>query len=262
MYQWFNIMAVYYGLTFTSTSLSGPTQLDMEPNLEERALGLLDIFRPREILYRSVNMMYQWFSVTMCFYGLTFASTSLSGDAYRNFILTCLIEIPGCLFCIFTMDCWGRRRVLSFCQLISGICCICAGLMVGVTALGPLQVLLSLIGKLMASASFVIVYIYTAELFPTLIRNRAIGSCSAIASVGGITALLLNLIKEHWTSGPMVVMGIVAIMAGGLATLFPETVGQKLPHTMADAINMGKNNKRGLCTCVCPKNLKSYFSED
>ena len=39
--------------------------------------------------------LLQWFSVTMCYYGLAFASTSLSGDPYSNFFLrfiniTCL----------------------------------------------------------------------------------------------------------------------------------------------------------------------------
>ena len=29
-----------------------------------------------------------------------------------------MIEIPGYLFCIFVMDCWGRRPILSFCQVV------------------------------------------------------------------------------------------------------------------------------------------------
>ena len=59
----------------------------------------------------------QWFSVTMCYYGLGFASTSLSGNPYSNFFLSVLIEIPGYVFCILVMDCWGRRPILSFCQV-------------------------------------------------------------------------------------------------------------------------------------------------
>ena len=79
------------------------------------------------------------------------------------------------------MDCWGRRPILSFCQLVSGIACIGAGLLAGQEEYIILQVFLSLVGKFGASACFAIVYVYTAELFPTVIRNTAIGACSTIA---------------------------------------------------------------------------------
>ena len=79
------------------------------------------------------------------------------------------------------MDCWGRRPILSFCQLVSGIACIGAGLLAEQEDLIILQVFLSLVGKFGASACFAIVYVYTAELFPTIIRNTAIGACSTIA---------------------------------------------------------------------------------
>ena len=80
------------------------------------------------------------------------------------------------LFCLFVMDCWGRRPILSFTQLVSGVACVLAGLLFlakgtswEVEAAG-LQVFLSLIGKFGAAACFAIVYVYTAELFPTVIN--------------------------------------------------------------------------------------------
>ena len=73
--------------------------------------------------------LLQWFAVTMCYYGLTFASADLAGDFYTNYALVILVEIPGYLFCVFTMDCWGRRPILSFCQLVSGVASILAGVM-------------------------------------------------------------------------------------------------------------------------------------
>ena len=36
-----------------------------------------------------------------------------------------------------------------------------------------------------------------------------------------------------------------------MATLFPETLGQRLPEDMEDALNIGVDNTRGLCTCIC-----------
>ena len=136
----------------------------------------MDLFKPKTMLFRSLNMMYQWFSVTMCYYGLTFTSVDLLEDPYMNFALSCFIEIPGYLFCIFVMACWGRKPILSFCQLVSGIACISAGLLYNIESLAILQIILSLIGKFGASACFAIVYVYTAELFPTVIRNTAIGT--------------------------------------------------------------------------------------
>eukprot|EP00095_Tigriopus_kingsejongensis_P000969 maker-scaffold83_size396513-snap-gene-2.32 protein:Tk00969 transcript:maker-scaffold83_size396513-snap-gene-2.32-mRNA-1 annotation:"PREDICTED: uncharacterized protein LOC103466540" len=233
-----------------------PETLPPTPNLK-------DLFQPGVIAKRTLNMFYQWFSVTLCYYGLSFASTSLAGNAHSNYLLNVLIEIPGYIFCIIVMDCWGRRPILSFCQAISGFACVGAGLLYGSedTGLQVLQVILSLIGKFGASACFAIVYVYTAELFPTIIRNRAIGCCSTVARVGGICSQLIILLKTFWAPLPLIVMGIVAIIAGGLAILFPETAGDRLPETMEDAINVGKHNKRKLTTCICPTSLSDHFDE-
>ena len=80
--------------------------------------------------------------------------------------------------------------------------------------------------------------------------------------VGGICANLVGLLAVYWGPSPMVVMGIVAIIAGLSALKLPETVGNKLPETMDEAINIGKDSKRGICTCVCPKSLYEMFKED
>jgi hypothetical protein len=61
----------------------------------ERKATVLDLFRPTLMLFRSTNMFYQWFSVTMCYYGLSFASVNLLGDPYTNAALSYFIEIPG-----------------------------------------------------------------------------------------------------------------------------------------------------------------------
>merc|ERR1712107_715064 len=88
-----------------------------------------------------------------------------------------------------------------------------------------LQMFLSLLGKFGAAAAFSIVFLYTAELFPTPIRNQAVGACSLVARIGGVFALLLDNLKVFWLPAPVFIMGVVATVAGSLAIFFPETLG-------------------------------------
>jgi len=199
----------------------------------------MDLFHSRPMTLRTTNMCFQWFSSTMCYYGLSFASTSLSsGGPYMNFMLSVLIEIPGYIFAILVIDCWGRKPVLSVSQIASGLACILCGLLQGYEdpAVHGVQVFLSLLGKFGASAAFSIVFLYTAELFHTPIRNQAVGICSLVARIGAALALLLDNLKVFWLPAPVFIMGCIATLAGLLALTFPETLGHRLPETLEEAL--------------------------
>lgn len=49
-----------------------------------------------------------------------------------------------------------------------------------------LAVCLEMVGKFGITAAFCVVYAVTAELFPTVVRNMAMGTCSMSARIGAI----------------------------------------------------------------------------
>lgn len=61
------------------------------------------------------------------FYGLSLNSTSFSGNKYLNFILICLVEIPGYTFSWITMNKIGRRWSLAGSLLLCALSCIAGG---------------------------------------------------------------------------------------------------------------------------------------
>ena len=122
-------------------------------------VNILDLFRGRTIALRSANMHYQWFSVTLAYFGLTFASTTLSASPYGTFLFSVLAEIPACFLNYFATDFLGRRFILSVLQATSGVSCLIAGGLILIphedgSGIWILRTLLVMLGKLGASSSF------------------------------------------------------------------------------------------------------------
>lgn len=225
---------------------------------------VLDMFRNWKIGGRSLLMCYQWAATSMCYYGLTFTATSLSsGGAYANFTLGVAVELPAYIFNLIALDSWGRRPILSFLQVVSGISCIFCGLLMGNTdpGMGSLQICLFLLGKVCAACGFGVVYVYSTELFPTVIRNQAVGLCSLSARIGAVAAILLKNLNVYWAPAPVVIMGVIATVAGCLGFILPETLGSKLPESIEEALRIGEGSTRGFCTWVYVSPFRMFREE-
>ena len=148
--------------------------------------GIKDIFRKSQLKITMV-MFICWPVVTLLYYGLSLSADKikLTDNFYLSFFLVCLVEIPPYLLLPFIIDMWGRRPMFAVTQLVPGICCIVAAFLTPGTALFAS---LALGAKMGASAAFNVTFMYTAQLYPTSIRNTAVGICSTIARFGGIMA--------------------------------------------------------------------------
>ncbi|TRY79719.1 hypothetical protein TCAL_01982 [Tigriopus californicus] len=211
--------------------------LILEEDHVEENLGVWSLFSGWIVTKVTLIMFINWIVATMAFYGLSLNSVNLGGDIYVNFILSALIEIPSYIFVVLVMDGFGRKTILIFCQILAGATCIAAGFV----QQNWLITTLTLIGKFGASASFSIVYLYTAELYPTIIRNSAVGASSMVARIGSIIAPLLAGLSPIWI--PLVVMGGACLVGGILAIFLPETLGMPLPESIDDINVLYENEK-------------------
>ena len=106
-----------------------------------------------------------WLVVDFCYYGLSLHSVNLAGNIFTNFVLSAAVEIPAVVLGMLGMDWVGRVVMLTMCQMIGGVSCILAGVLQP-----PYVMPLSLVGKFASSVVFLIVYLYTAEIYPTQLR--------------------------------------------------------------------------------------------
>ena len=97
---------------------------------------------------------------------------------------------------------------------------------------GPPLWLLSLVGGMLASASYPALAVYRNELFPTGNRGRASGLLTAAALIGGIFGLVATgvLLDESWGFGSvMALMGVGQLVVTALVLLgYPETAHVEL----------------------------------
>ena len=207
------------------------------------------------MLLRTLNSFFQWFCVTGLFYTLAFASTSLSGDPFLNYTIAVFVDLPAIFIGFYTFDRAGRKWSLTICQFVGGVCCLITGFVVGNDDYLGLQIAAVSIGKFCGFVSFSLVWLYSAEMYPTKLRATSLGTCSTIGRVGGIYALSLEGLKQYWGPLPFTLIGAQAVLAGLLAYSFPETTGSKLPETTDEAIHDVGVNYKLKRWCPGPKNV-------
>ncbi|XP_061437547.1 solute carrier family 22 member 15-like [Lethenteron reissneri] len=232
----------------TATGSLPPPQVQLRPLRGSGEVGaargggaaggsLMDVGTHPVLRTRTLVMMYTWFVCSLVYYGLTLGVGDLSRDVHMGLALSGLAELPSYPLSLFLINAsWcGRRRGLSGFLSCGGIACIVVAALV--TQAGEREVArqyLALAGKLCISAAFSIVYIYTSELYPTSIRNVALGLSSTSSRLGGILAPFIPSLSWVMPSLPFMVLGLAGVSAGCLCLLLPETLRQPLMETLHD----------------------------
>ncbi|XP_062235492.1 solute carrier family 22 member 13-like [Platichthys flesus] len=192
--------------------------------------NMLDIFRISYLRKRTLVMGFIWFATSLTYYGLSLNVGNFGLDIYLTQFIFGLAEVPACLGSLPLIQHFGRRICQAGMLIFAG--CACLGTIVIPKDLPQVVTALAVLGKYAATASFTIVYVYTAELYPTVVRQNGVGLNSMCARLGGILAPLVRLLDVYHYTIPMLLYGTVPIAAGGFCLLLPETCNVELQdHT-------------------------------
>ncbi|CAL4107484.1 unnamed protein product, partial [Meganyctiphanes norvegica] len=166
------------------------------PSKENTESNFLDLFRTPNLRKKTINLFFNWFVNSGVYYGLSLNTGNLGGNAYLNFVISGAVEIPAHAITIILLDRVGRRLPLCGFMVLGGSALLCT--MFIPEDLSWLIITLSMFGKLCITASYAVIYVFTAELFPTVVRNLGVGSSSMVARIGGALAPYINLLGDSW----------------------------------------------------------------
>ncbi|KAL7735850.1 hypothetical protein ACLKA6_017848 [Drosophila palustris] len=216
----------------------GKQKLPMEQQDRQIWTAIKQVFASSSLIWRYTTLLFIWAVNAIVFYGLSLNSTNLSGNKYLNFALVCLVEIPGYTLAWLCLRKLGRRLALSGSLMLCAVTCAASGYMT--SGANWLITTLFLLGKLGITSSFAVIYTYTAEMMPTVIRSGGVGVMSTFARFGAMLAPFVPLLGSYYEPLPLLLFGGVSLVAGFLSLLLPETFHRKLPDTVAEAIALSK----------------------
>ncbi|TKS83098.1 Solute carrier family 22 member 5 High-affinity sodium-dependent carnitine cotransporter [Collichthys lucidus] len=206
-----------------------PLQTELQSE-KRKAHNICDLLRSRNIRWISITLWLVWNSLTIAYFALSLNTANLYGNPYLNCFLSAVVEMPAYTLS-WVMFRWWPRRLCLFSSLFMG------GLFLFFIQLIPanlvyLAITFEMMGKFAVTAAFAIVYAYTAELFPTVLRNTAVGTCSMASRVGSIIAPYFIYLRSYSISLPYILMGCITVLSGLLSLLLPESYGMPLPETI------------------------------
>ncbi|CAL8294827.1 unnamed protein product [Lota lota] len=152
------------GRTISEAVLS---QLETK-NTTSKTGGMLDLFKVFYLRKRVLIMNYLWFAVSLLYYGVSLNIKSFGMDIYLTQFIFGLVEIPARMGSVLFIEYFGRRKCLAAAFFCASTACL---VILAIPKDLPVAVtVIAVLGKYAATTSITVIYVFTAELYPTIVR--------------------------------------------------------------------------------------------
>eukprot|EP00069_Balaena_mysticetus_P013915 bmy_08345T0 len=136
--------------------------------LKQQKVFILDLFRTRNIGIITIMSLLLWMLTSVGYFALSLNTPNLYGDAYLNCFFSALIEVPAYI------TAWLLLRTLPRRYVIAGVLFLGGGVLLLIQLVPAdynfLSIGLAMLGKFGITSAFSMLYVFTAELYPTLVQ--------------------------------------------------------------------------------------------
>ncbi|XP_059554330.1 organic cation/carnitine transporter 2 [Myotis yumanensis] len=207
-----------------------PSELQDLSSQKPQSHSILDLLRTRNIRMVTIMSIILWMTIAVGYFGLSLDTPNLHGDAYVNCFLSAVVEVPAYVLAWLLLRHLPRRYSMATALFLGG------SVLLFVQLVPPdlyyLSTVLVMVGKFGVTAAFSMVYVYTAELYPTVVRNMGVGISSMASRLGSILSPYFIYLGAYDRFLPYILMGSLTILTAILTLFLPESFGIPLPDTI------------------------------
>ncbi|XP_055332957.1 organic anion transporter 3-like [Paramacrobiotus metropolitanus] len=200
-----------------------------------------DCFRTPYLRRTTLLSCYIWLAAYVGYLGIPYMSSEIAANIYVNLITNAALEFIPVFAAAGIASRFGNRVPLTLYFLIGGICCTAAGVIPGNTSAEVIaQNVVSFVGRMSLVGTICIIFVYTSELFPTVIRNNGFNMCSITLRVGSMIAPLLPIMSSQagYKGSGFLLAGLISLVASAASFSLRETKGEPLMETIDDTIHI------------------------
>nr|KAF6275585.1 solute carrier family 22 member 6 [Myotis myotis] len=208
------------------------SSLQKELTMGPGSASALELLRHPALRRLFLCLSVLWFATSFAYYGLVMDLQGFGVSIYLIQVIFGAVDLPAKFVGFVAINHLGRRPAQIAALLLAGICILANGVIPQDQS--TVRTSLAVLGKGCLAASFSCIFLYTGELYPTMIRQTGLGMGSTMARVGSIASPLVSMTAELFPSMPLFIYGTVPVVASTVAALLPETLGHPLPDTVQD----------------------------
>ncbi|XP_063744434.1 organic cation/carnitine transporter 2-like isoform X4 [Eleginops maclovinus] len=207
-----------------------PANVEKETSEKVESTSILDLLRTANIRNVSIMLWIIWFSLNVSFFGLSFNMSALYGNPFLNYFLLSAVELPAYTASWLAARSLPRRLSCISFTLLGAL----ALLLIQITLYSNAAITLTLVllGKFGILAGIGVLYMFTSELSPTVIRNTAMSSCAMFSRVGSSVSPYLLQLAVFNQFLPWIIVGCLSLLSVLVCFFLPETFKQPLIDTI------------------------------
>ncbi|KAM8764990.1 organic cation/carnitine transporter 2 isoform 2-T2 [Rhynchonycteris naso] len=213
-----------------------PSELQDLSSKKQQSHSILDLLRTRNIRVVTIMSIILWMTISVGYFGLSLDTPNLHGDVYLNCFLSAVVEVPAYVLAWLLLQYLPRRYSMATALFLGG------SVLLFVQLVPPdlyyLSTVLVMVGKFGVTAAFSMVYVYTAELYPTVVRNMGVGVSSTASRLGSILSPYFIYLGAYDRFLPYILMGSLTILTAILTLFLPESFGTPLPDTIEQMLRV------------------------